>query len=125
GRGCWRISPWGRSRPRPWLSTGRWRLSAMHIAINAQLMSSASGYRDAGVSNYCRQLLIALGELGISGATYHQFSAFIHTPDVVIPGIDLHYSSPALEQPLRRIVWEQTALPWRLARAKRRVDLVH
>ncbi len=97
----------------------------MHIAINAQLMSSASGYRDAGVSNYCRQLLIALGELGISGATYHQFSAFIHTPDVVIPGIDLHYSSPALEQPLRRIVWEQTALPWRLARAKRRVDLVH
>lgn len=97
----------------------------MHVAIDAQLMSTAAGYRDAGVSNYCRQLLIALGKLGIDGRTSHQFSAFIHTPEAVIPGIDLHVSSPALEQPLRRIVWEQTALPWRLARGERRVDVVH
>lgn len=97
----------------------------MHVAINAQLLSTAAGYRDAGVSNYCRQLLTALGELGISGATFHQFSAFIHTPEVTIPGIDLHVSSPALEHPLRRIVWEQTVLPWRLARGDKPVDMVH
>ena len=39
----------------------------MHIAINAQLLSSAESYRGAGVSNYSGHLLRALGQIALAG----------------------------------------------------------
>lgn len=93
----------------------------MQIALNAQLISGASSYRDAGVSKYSRHLLAALGELAQSGATDHRFTAFVHDPAVAAPGVTLRLGPALLERPAARIVWEQTVLPSLLAG----VDVVH
>lgn len=95
----------------------------MNICLNAQLISDQSGYRGAGVNNYARQLLAALGEAVQNGSTAHRFTAFVHTPDLIIPGIELIVSGPLLERPAARIAWEQTALP--LALARHGADAVH
>lgn len=95
----------------------------MRIALNAQLISAQAGYRGAGVSNYSRQLCRALGELGRTGATRHDFAAFAHVDDLAAPGLHVHRSPRLLENPLARIAWEQTVLPGLLARG--RFDLVH
>jgi glycosyltransferase involved in cell wall biosynthesis len=95
----------------------------MNICLNAQLISDQSGYRGAGVNNYSRQLLAALGQAALDGRTEHRFTAFVHTPDLTVPGVDLLMGSPLLERPAARIVWEQTVLPAALAR--RKADVVH
>src|SRR5690606_30151508 len=93
----------------------------MHIALNAQLISTEASYRGAGVSNYSRHLLAALGELAQRGVTAHRFTAFVHTPDFAAPGVSLRVGPGLLERPPARILWEQTALP----RALAGVDVVH
>lgn len=93
----------------------------MHIALNAQLLSTEATYRGAGVSNYSRHLLVALGELAQRGATHHTFTAYVHAPDFVAPGVRLNVGPSALERPPLRIVWEQTLLPPAAAGA----DVVH
>ena len=95
----------------------------MHIALNAQLLSAQSGYRNAGVSNYSRHLLLALGQLAQCKVTPHRLSAFVHTPAFAAPGVELRLSTPALERPALRIAWEQTVLPAQLQGM--RADLVH
>ncbi|RIK50561.1 MAG: glycosyltransferase family 1 protein [Chloroflexi bacterium] len=93
----------------------------MHIVLNAQLLSTESTYRGAGVSNYSRHLLAALGKLAQSGVTDHRFTAFVHTRDFAAPGITLRVGPARLERPAARILWEQTVLPRALAGA----DVVH
>jgi glycosyltransferase involved in cell wall biosynthesis len=88
----------------------------MHICLNAQLISGQAGYRGAGVNNYTRQLLAALGGAVLSRATEHQFTAFVHTQGLAIPGIQFVTGSPLLEQPAARIAWEQMVLPAALNR---------
>lgn len=95
----------------------------MNICFNAHLISDQSGYRGAGVNNYGRQLLAALGQAALAGATNHKFTAFVHTPTLSLPGVELVVGSSLLERPAARIAWEQTALP--LALARRKADLVH
>lgn len=95
----------------------------MNVCLNAQLISAAAGYRGAGVNHYARQLLGALGELAAAGATPHRFTAFVHTSDLQIRGVDLAVTQFPLERPAARIAWEQTLFPLTLAR--RRADLVH
>jgi glycosyltransferase involved in cell wall biosynthesis len=95
----------------------------MNICLNAQLISAAAGYRGAGVNHYARHLLGALGELAAAGATPHRFTAFVHAPDLHIPGVDLAVTHFPLERPEARIAWEQTLLP--LALVRRRADVVH
>ena len=82
----------------------------MNICLNAQLISDQSGYRGAGVNNYARQLLAALGEAVQHGSTVHRFTAFVHTPDLAIPGVELVVSGPLLERPAARIAWEQSVM---------------
>ncbi|HXF60215.1 MAG TPA: glycosyltransferase family 1 protein [Caldilineaceae bacterium] len=96
---------------------------SMHIAINAQLISSEPSYRQAGVHTYSRQLVTALGELAQAGATPHRFTVFVHTPDLRAPGVELRVTSPVLERPPVRILWEQAVLPGALRAAG--ADLVH
>jgi glycosyltransferase involved in cell wall biosynthesis len=97
--------------------------AGVHVAINAHLLSSAASYRSAGVSNYSRHLLTALGQLVDEGVTSHRFTAFLHAGDFAPPGIDVRRGSPRLEQPLYRIAWEQGILPLELKRVQ--ADVVH
>ncbi len=95
----------------------------MNICLNAQLISDQAGYRGAGVNNYGRQLLAALGQAALAGKTEHRFTAFVHTPALSAPGVHLVMGSPLLERPAARIAWEQTVLP--LALAQRQAHVVH
>ncbi|MBK8046413.1 MAG: glycosyltransferase family 4 protein [Anaerolineales bacterium] len=95
----------------------------MRIVINAQLLSDAESYRGAGVSNYARRLLSALGELLLERHSTHRLSAYVHAHRITAPGIDLIDSPEILERPMARIAWEQTALPLELRR--QRANLVH
>lgn len=87
----------------------------MKIAINAQLLSTDSSYRGAGVSNYSRHLLTALGAL-TTEAAYSDLAltAYVNAPDFVAEGISLKRSRLPLHRPLARIAWEQSVLPLRL-----------
>ncbi len=93
----------------------------MNICVNAQLISDQSGYRGAGVNNYGRQLLRALGEAVLAEQTEHVFTAFVHAADLHIPGVELVRSRLPLERPEARIAWEQSLLPVELARYKAQV----
>lgn len=95
----------------------------MHIALDAQLVSDQESYRGAGVNNYSRQLLAALGALRCAGATSWQFSAFVHAQRFAAPGVALNRTRLPLQRPAARIAWEQLVLPGALARAG--ADLVH
>jgi len=97
----------------------------MHIGINAQLLSMDASYRGAGVSNYSRRLLRALGQLaaGEDEAGKYRFTAFINTPNFTCPGVELVVSGLPLHRPPARIAWEQTALRRELG--KREIDLLH
>jgi glycosyltransferase involved in cell wall biosynthesis len=95
----------------------------MHIALDAQLVSDQESYRGAGVNNYSRQLLAALGALHREGATPWQFSAFVHAQRFAAPGVALQRTRLPLHRPTARIAWEQLVLPGALARTG--ADLVH
>jgi glycosyltransferase involved in cell wall biosynthesis len=93
----------------------------MRLGINAQLCSPSSSYRNAGISQYIRHLVNALGQLD-RAPEMHLF----------LPGNNLdefpscfrvHRSSWKSERPARRIAWEQIVLPF-LAK-KYRLDILH
>jgi glycosyltransferase involved in cell wall biosynthesis len=93
----------------------------MHAVLNAQLVSTAQNYRGAGVSNYSRHLLQALGRL--TQGTTDQVTALISDAHVQAVGLHLQRTPVIVQQPLVRIAWEQVLLPVQLARL--RADLVH
>jgi glycosyltransferase involved in cell wall biosynthesis len=95
----------------------------MQIILNAQLISEQASYRGAGVSNYSRQLLAALGELALQGKTAHRFTALVHARTLAVPGVTLVRTWLPLERPAARIAWEQLILPGELARLQ--AGLVH
>lgn len=95
----------------------------VHVGINAHLLSSAASYRSAGVSNYSRHLLVALGQRVVDGTVPHRFTAFLHADDFAANGVAIERGSTRLEQPLLRIAWEQSVLPLALARIQ--ADVVH
>lgn len=97
--------------------------AGLHVAINAHLLSSAAGYRSAGVSNYSRHLLTALGKMVCDGATPHRLTAFLHAEEFSAAGISLVRGAARLEQPAYRIGWEQSVLPWQLMCLE--ADVVH
>lgn len=91
----------------------------MHIAINAQLLNTAESYRGAGVSNYSRQLLQALGRTPHG----HRLTAFVNDSRFSAPHVALRVSPWPLHRPLVRIAWEQGALPLALGRMD--AELIH
>lgn len=101
----------------------------MHIAINAQLLSATRSYRSAGVSNYCRNLLTAMGKLVAPQAQTEagfpstpsagppiRLSAFVGDRGFHATGITTLTTALPVERPLARILWEQLALPAHLGR---------
>lgn len=98
----------------------------MHIALNAQLLNLSQSYRSAGVSNYCLRLLEQLGALALTPpikAVDGRFTAFVHAPTLALPGLQLQQTRLPVQQPLVRILWEQSVLPQALRR--QHADLVH
>jgi len=95
----------------------------MKIAINAQLLSDQESYRGAGVSNYSRELLRALGDLVLRSARHDHVTAYVHARQPDLDGIEQVVFTLPLERPAARITWEQSALPAHLLSS--RADLVH
>ncbi len=95
----------------------------MHIVINAQLLNTENSYRGAGVSNYSQQLLRALAQQASVQEGKHRITALINDDTFTCEGVEFVRSSANLRNPLRRIVWEQTALPAQLR--KMNATLVH
>jgi glycosyltransferase involved in cell wall biosynthesis len=94
------------------------------IGINAALLSFARGYRNAGSSAYIFNLLQALPAL----PTRHRFTVFTNAAEGDLAAaraahFRLLRSKANLEQPGKRIVWEQTVLPLLLERE--RLQLIH
>ncbi len=94
----------------------------MRVALNAQLIGAGDDYRNAGVSQYSRQLLQALGALAQTRNDLH-LTAYVPAVDLTIPGVTLIQSRLPTQRPPVRIVWEQLLLPARLL--QHHTDLIH
>lgn len=94
----------------------------MRVALNAQLIGAGDDYRNAGVSQYSRHLLQALGALAQTRNDLY-LTAFVPAGDLTIPGVTLIQSRLPTQRPLVRIVWEQLLLPARLQ--QHHADLIH
>lgn len=93
---------------------------ALHIGVNAHLLSLDEGYRSAGINWYIYNLLNHLPGADPSIA----YTVFVGDRRYSgVPGTELRYSRLPTQSPTMRILWEQAAQP----RAARRagVDLVH
>jgi len=91
----------------------------MNITLNAQLLSTAAGYRRAGIHSYIDNLLRNLPRASPASWRWTALVGAQHRGDYA--GIRLARSRLATDLPLRRILWEQALQPWCL----RGVDLYH
>jgi glycosyltransferase involved in cell wall biosynthesis len=96
--------------------TGR----AIHVGVNAHLLSLARSYRSAGINWYIYNLLRHLPQV----ASDIEYTVFLNERRyTVAPGIRLCVSRLPTGRPQTRILWEQGLQPRALRRAK--VDLLH
>jgi glycosyltransferase involved in cell wall biosynthesis len=93
---------------------------ALHIGVNAHLLSAAAGYRSAGISWYIHNLLEHLPQVDPQIA-YTVFASNWRLGDV--PGLHLRISPLPTHRPPVRIFWEQVIQPYALRRS--RADLCH
>ena len=96
----------------------------MHVGINAQLISLAGSYRNAGVSQYIYQILRHLQ----TRPPVERITAFVGPaarPESLAlhPGVALHATALPTERPAVRILWEQLLQPPLLA--MRGIDMLH
>src|SRR5579859_2929495 len=96
---------------------------SLRVAINGQLLSLTSSYRNAGVGQYILRLLEH-----IEPAQGEQFLVFVpsHLDRALFaqrPGIRYIPSKLPTSKPGIRALWEQTLLPAHLVRLH--VDVVH
>lgn len=90
----------------------------MHIALNAQLLSSQPGYRAAGIHTYIHQMLSLIPAY----APKWDFTAFVGRENhATYPHLTMRRAAFDTESPLKRIVWEQAIQPFAL----REFDLHH
>ncbi len=92
-----------------------------HVGLNAHLLSSAPGYRRAGIHGYIWQLLDHLPAVDPDW----RYTAFVG--DGTPPerrALNVKRSRLNTANPLARILWEQLAQPWQLATLPD-LDLVH
>ncbi|MGI5916461.1 MAG: glycosyltransferase family 4 protein [Anaerolineae bacterium] len=79
------------------------------VGLNAHLLSQSASYRSAGVSRYIRRLLDHLPQ--VDAAT--SYIALVGDPEVCPAGWERSVSRWRTQSPPLRILWEQTAQPWR------------
>ncbi len=93
---------------------------AIHVGVNAHLLSLAESYRSAGINWYIYNLLQHLPEV----ASDIEYTVFMSERQyTAAPGIRLQVSQLPTCRPPVRILWEQALQPWAVHRAK--VDLLH
>ncbi len=80
----------------------------MRMGINAALFSARDGYRQTGVSRYISELISGLERVKGAGDDLFLFG---------------QNTGPIKENPMARILWEQTGLPLNIA--ARRLDVFH
>lgn len=95
------------------------RSASAHIALNAQLLFGGASYRSAGIHHYIEQLLRHLP----AAAPDWRFTVFVGAGRPDMPGAVVQRTRLPTARPPVRIVWEQLAQPWAVARAK--PDLLH
>lgn len=93
---------------------------AIHVGVNAHLLSLATGYRSAGINWYIYHLLQHLPETDPE-IDYTVFMSEKRYEGV--PGIRLQVSRLPTHRPPVRILWEQAAQPWAVRQAG--LDLIH
>lgn len=89
------------------------------IALNAQLLSLRSSYRNAGISWYIRNLLEQYDRLEGD----NPFTAYVADPEYHAKKLRVCCRRPAGQNPILRILWEQSILPLHLASS--RAQLLH
>jgi glycosyltransferase involved in cell wall biosynthesis len=94
--------------------------SPKHVAINGHLLSGEATYRSAGIHGYMLNTLRCLADVE-PGWRYSLYTG----PQSIQPDprLQLYRSRLATHNPLVRIVWEQLAAPFVMARD--RPDLLH
>ncbi len=93
---------------------------AIHVGVNAHLLSLAESYRSAGINWYIYNLLQHLPEMA-SDIEYTVFTS--ERRYTAAPGIHLQVSQLPTGRPPVRILWEQALQPGAVRRAK--LDLLH
>lgn len=103
------------------LHHGRAAGSTCRIGINAHLLSTAGGYRRAGIHHYIAEVLRNLppGE----STEYVVYGRELEEAGMENTAVRLAGTRWPTEKRLVRILWEQTA--WPLAIARDRLDLLH
>ena len=96
----------------------------MHVGLNAQLISLAGSYRNAGVSQYIYQVLTHLQAAG----PVERITAFVGpaAQPARLPlraGVAVHATRLPTERPAVRILWEQALQPPLLV--AKGIDLLH
>jgi glycosyltransferase involved in cell wall biosynthesis len=96
----------------------------MRIALNAQLLSFSSSYRQAGISRLIHATIQGLQAVDAENE-YIVFVGERGIPDGYLAGDRWRASVPRLPTTNRvlRILWEQTVLPWSLVRVG--ADMLH
>jgi glycosyltransferase involved in cell wall biosynthesis len=102
------------------IAVGRTERGAIHVGVNAHLLSLAEGYRSAGINWYIHNLLKHLPEAD-EGIRYTAFLGERSYPGET--GLGLRFSRLPTHRPPVRILWEQAVQPWSLRLAG--VDLLH
>jgi glycosyltransferase involved in cell wall biosynthesis len=93
---------------------------AIHVGVNAHLLSLDQNYRSAGINWYIYHLLCHLPDADSDLA----YTAFLGERRFVgTPGVRCSLTRLPTHRPQVRIVWEQLVQPWAARRAG--VDLVH
>ena len=97
-------------------STGQ----AIHVGVNAHLLSMTESFRSAGISWYIQNLLRHLPEADPAIG----YTVFVGEDRYGgVPGVQLRVSRLPTHRPTVRILWEQAIQPWALRQAG--VDLLH
>jgi glycosyltransferase involved in cell wall biosynthesis len=93
---------------------------AIHVGVNAHLLSLAESYRSAGINWYIYNLLCHLRE----AAPENEYTVFLSDRRYSgVPGLQLRRSRLPTHRPPARILWEQVVQPWAVRQAG--VDLLH
>ena len=93
---------------------------AIHVGVNAHLLSLADTYRSAGINWYIQNLLSHLPEVD----PHFDYTVFLgerRYPGGA--GLHLRFSRLPTQRPQARIFWEQAIQPWSVRRAG--LDLIH
>ena len=93
---------------------------AIHVGVNAHLLSLADTYRSAGINGYIQNLLGHLPEVD-PHIDYTVFLGERRYPGGA--GLDLRFSRLPTQRPPARIFWEQVIQPWSVQEAG--LDLIH